>query len=51
MEVHNADIMASLIMLRAEVDAKIGGQMRMVFVGATEAWLLAKELSEQQNFI
>ncbi|KAF8826905.1 hypothetical protein HHX47_DHR5000901 [Lentinula edodes] len=43
-EVHNADIMASLIMLRAEVDAKIGGQMRMVFVGATEAWLLAKEL-------
>ncbi|KAJ4497806.1 hypothetical protein C8R41DRAFT_758876 [Lentinula lateritia] len=44
-EVHNADIMASLIMLRAEVDAKIGGQMRMVFVGATEAWLLAKELS------
>ncbi|KAJ4001803.1 carbohydrate esterase family 9 protein [Lentinula boryana] len=45
-EVHNADIMASLIMLRAEVDAKIGGQMRMVFVGATEAWLLAKELSQ-----
>ncbi|KIK67964.1 hypothetical protein GYMLUDRAFT_1014512 [Collybiopsis luxurians FD-317 M1] len=46
-EVHNADIMASLIMLRTEVDAKIGGQMRMVFVGATEAWLLAKELSEK----
>ncbi|KAF5390646.1 hypothetical protein D9757_002646 [Collybiopsis confluens] len=45
-EVHSADIMASLIMLRAEVDAKIGGQMRMVFVGAKEAWLLAKELSD-----
>jgi len=45
-EVHNADIMASLIILKAEVNAKIGGQMRMVFVGATEAWLLAKELSE-----
>ncbi|KAJ3975165.1 carbohydrate esterase family 9 protein [Lentinula raphanica] len=45
-EVHNADIMASLIMLRAEVDAKIGGQMRMVFTGATEAWLLAKELNQ-----
>jgi hypothetical protein len=38
--------MASLIILRAEVNEKIGGQMRMVFVGATEAWLLAKELSE-----
>ncbi|KAJ4478297.1 hypothetical protein J3R30DRAFT_3890154, partial [Lentinula aciculospora] len=45
-EVHNADIMASLIMLRAEVDSKIGGQMRMVFVGATEAWLLAEQLSQ-----
>ncbi|KAF9076825.1 hypothetical protein BDP27DRAFT_1312651 [Rhodocollybia butyracea] len=45
-EVESADIMASLILLRHEVDGKIGGQMRMVFIGATESWLLAKEIGQ-----
>ncbi|KAF5358954.1 hypothetical protein D9758_004746 [Tetrapyrgos nigripes] len=45
-DAHNADIMASLLSMKAEVDERIGGQMRMVFVGATEAHLLAKEIGE-----
>ncbi|ESK94416.1 carbohydrate esterase family 9 protein [Moniliophthora roreri MCA 2997] len=44
-EVHNVDIMASLLIMKAEVDERIGGEMRMVFVGASEAHLLAKEIS------
>ncbi|KAK1229532.1 hypothetical protein PQX77_007420 [Marasmius sp. AFHP31] len=43
-EVDSADIMASLVSMKAEVDDRIGGQMRMVFSGASEAYLLAKEL-------
>jgi len=45
-EVDNADIMANLIILKADVEDKIGSQMRMVFSGAGEAHLLAKEISE-----
>lgn len=44
-EVDNADIMASLLILKADVEDKIGSQMRMVFSGATEAYLLANEIS------
>lgn len=40
-EVDNADIMASLLILKADVEDKIGSRMRMVFSGATEAHLLA----------
>ncbi|KAL0573973.1 hypothetical protein V5O48_007988 [Marasmius crinis-equi] len=43
-DVHSADIMTSLIAMKAEVDDRIGGQMRMVFSGASEAHVLAKEL-------
>jgi len=43
-DVHSADIMATLIILKAEVEEKIGSNMRMVFSGATEAHLLAEEL-------
>ncbi|THV08381.1 composite domain of metallo-dependent hydrolase [Dendrothele bispora CBS 962.96] len=45
-DVHSADIMASLLLLKAEVDDRIGGQMRMVFAGATEAHIVAKEIGE-----
>jgi hypothetical protein len=30
--------------MKAEIDERIGGQMRMVFVGASEAHVLAKEI-------
>ncbi|KAM6496057.1 carbohydrate esterase family 9 protein [Amanita muscaria] len=45
-ETHNADIMASLIILKAEVEEKIGSRMRMAFSGATEAHMLARELRD-----
>ena len=43
-EVYNADVMAALIILKAEVEEKIGSRMRMVFSGATEAHFLAREI-------
>lgn len=43
-EVESADIMATLLILKAEVEDKIGSRMRMVFTGAAEAHLIAEEL-------
>lgn len=48
-DVHSADIMASLLIMKAEVEYKIGSTMRMVFSGATEAHLMATEISESQS--
>lgn len=48
-DVHSADIMASLLILKADVEYKIGSRMRMVFSGATEAHLLAREISEDNS--
>ena len=42
----SADIMANLLILKAEVEDKIGSRMRMVFSGATEAHLLAEEIGK-----
>ncbi|KAF5363169.1 hypothetical protein D9758_008331 [Tetrapyrgos nigripes] len=44
--VENADIMASLILLKKEVEATSGETMKMTFTGASEAHLLAKEIGE-----
>jgi hypothetical protein len=43
-EVESADIMASLLIMKAEVEDRIGSRMRMVFSGATEAHLLARDI-------
>ncbi|KIY53424.1 hypothetical protein FISHEDRAFT_33245 [Fistulina hepatica ATCC 64428] len=43
--VSSADIMASLIALKTAVEARNGGTMHMVFVGAQEAHLLAPEIA------
>jgi hypothetical protein len=43
-EVGSADIMATLLNLKAEAEERWGTRMRMVFAGATEAHLLAKEI-------
>ena len=40
----NADIMATLVELKAEVEKKWGSKMRMNFIGGLEAHLIAKEL-------
>ncbi|KAH7885714.1 hypothetical protein F5I97DRAFT_1874828 [Phlebopus sp. FC_14] len=42
--VKNADIMATLLKLKKEVEATSGQSMKMTFVGAAEAHLLAAEL-------
>jgi hypothetical protein len=38
--------MATLIILKAEVEEKIGSRMRMVFSGATESHILAREIRD-----
>jgi len=45
-ETHNADIIATLLILKAEFELKTGNRLRMTITGATEAHLLAKELAE-----
>ncbi|KAJ6455316.1 hypothetical protein C8R47DRAFT_1328912 [Mycena vitilis] len=42
--VHNADIMATLLVLKSEFDAVHGEALRMTFAGATEAHLLASHI-------
>ncbi|PBK72727.1 carbohydrate esterase family 9 protein [Armillaria solidipes] len=43
-DVNSADIMATLLLLKGEVEDRIGSRMRVVFSGATEAHLLAPEI-------
>ena len=45
-DVHNADIMATLVTLKQEVEGRTGKRMKLTLTGATEAHLLAKELGE-----
>ncbi|KAF9006581.1 carbohydrate esterase family 9 protein [Cyathus striatus] len=45
-EVDSADIMATLLILKTEIENNIGSRMKMVFSGAAEAHLLAKEIGE-----
>ncbi|PFH51541.1 hypothetical protein AMATHDRAFT_2992 [Amanita thiersii Skay4041] len=43
---HGADVLASLIRLKEEVETETGSHLRIVFSGATEAHLLAKEIGQ-----
>lgn len=45
-DVESADVMASLIGLKAEIEASTGKALKMTFTGASEAHLLAAEISE-----
>lgn len=45
-DVGSADVMAALLKLKEEVEQKRGTRMRLVFSGAAEAHLLAKEISK-----
>ena len=40
----SADVIASVIALKNEVEAKLGASLKFTILGATEAPLLAKEL-------
>lgn len=44
--VHNADAIASLIRLKKEVEDELDVDLKLVFVGATEAHLLAREIAK-----
>ncbi|KAF8904152.1 hypothetical protein CPB85DRAFT_1225892 [Mucidula mucida] len=43
--VHNADIMASMLALKAEIEARTGNTIKMTFVGAAESHLIAAEIA------
>jgi hypothetical protein len=43
-DVGSADVMAALLELKEEVEQKRGTRMRLVFSGAAEAHLLAREI-------
>jgi len=45
-EVHSADVIATLILLKKEVEEKTGATIHMTIAGATEAHLLVKEIAE-----
>ncbi|KXN85384.1 hypothetical protein AN958_11484 [Leucoagaricus sp. SymC.cos] len=45
-EVHNTDIIATLLILKSEFEVKTRRNLRMTITGATEAHFLAKELAE-----
>jgi len=45
-EVHSADIIATLITLKAEVEEKVDSAIQLTVAGGNEAHLLAKELGK-----
>ena len=47
-EAHNADVIATLIILKKEVELENKKSIQMTITGATEAHLLARELAEAQ---
>jgi len=45
-EAHNADVIATLILLKRDVEKKTGATIHMTIAGATEAHLLVKEIAQ-----
>jgi hypothetical protein len=43
---NNADIIASLILLKREVESETGNELKLTILGGTEAHLLATELAD-----
>lgn len=46
MEAHSADIIATLVILKSEVEVETRRTMKLTITGGAEAHLLAKELAE-----
>lgn len=46
MEVQSADIMASIIQLKKDVEVYSGNTIQLTFSGASEAHILAKEIGQ-----
>lgn len=47
-EAHSADVIATLLILKQEIEADTRARMRMTITGASEAHILAKEIAEAQ---
>ena len=45
-EAHSADVIATLILLKKDVEEKTGAAIQMTIAGATEAHLLVEEIAE-----
>ena len=45
-DVESADVIATLIHLKGEIEAAVGHHLKFVFAGASEAHLLAAEIAE-----
>lgn len=45
-EAHSVDVIATLILLKKDVEEKTGAAIQMTIAGATEAHLLVKEIAE-----
>ena len=45
-EADSADIIATLLLLKKEVEQKFGSKVKLTITGALEAHILAKELAE-----
>ncbi len=45
-EAYSADVIATLILLKKEIEGKTGATIKMTIVGATEAHLLVEEIAE-----
>jgi len=45
-EAHSADVIATLILLKRDVEEKMGATIQMTIAGATEAHILVKEIAE-----
>ncbi|KAF5370700.1 hypothetical protein D9758_002026 [Tetrapyrgos nigripes] len=46
-EAHSADIIATLVLLKREVERETGNRIRLTITGASEAHILTKELGEE----
>lgn len=46
MEAHSADVIATLVLLKKQIDLEKQTNIRLTITGASEAHLLAKELGE-----
>lgn len=47
-EADSADVIATLVLLKKEVEEKFGSKVKLTITGALEAHILAKELAEAQ---
>jgi hypothetical protein len=45
-EAHSADVIASIILLKKEVEVAVGHAIKVTITGASEAHILASELGE-----